>query len=100
MNMTPEDEKLYEEAKKKVRRLRSFYSNLLSYLAIGSFLTFINWWTQNDEDEIHWWVIWVWIGWGIGVFFHGLGLYRKNILFSEDWEERKIKEEMEKMRRQ
>jgi hypothetical protein len=40
------------------------------------------------------------MGWGIGVFFHGLGLYRRNILFSEDWEERKIKEEMEKMKRQ
>jgi Na+-driven multidrug efflux pump len=97
--MTPEEEKLYKEAKKKVRRLRSFYSNILSYLAIGTFLTFICWWTQRDEDEIRWWVAWVWIGWGIGIFFHGLSLYRRNILFSDDWEERKIKEEMEKMKR-
>ena len=94
--MTPEEEKLYKVAKKKVRRLRSFYSNLLSYLAIGTFLTFINWWTNPG----YWWVKWVWIGWGIGIFFHGLGLYRKSILFSDDWEERKIREEMEKMKRQ
>ena len=99
MTMTPEEEKLYKKAKKKVTRLRGFYNNVLSYLAIGSFLTFICWWTQRDDDRIHWWVIWVWMGWGIGVFFHGLGLYRKNILFSEDWEERKIQEELEKMKR-
>ena len=100
MAMTLEEEKLYKQAKKKVARLRSFYSNVLSYFAIGTFLTFICWWTQRDDEEIHWWVIWVWIGWGIGIFFHGLGLYRKNILFSDDWEDRKIKEEMDKMRRQ
>ena len=95
MTMTPEDEKLYKQARKKVRRMKGFYSNVLSYFAIGSFLTFINWWTSPG----HWWVIWVWIGWGIGIFFHGLGLYRSNILFSDDWEEKKIQEEMEKMRR-
>jgi hypothetical protein len=43
---------------------------------------------------------WVWFGWGIAIFFHGLGLFRRNILFSDDWEERKIKEELEKMKRQ
>ncbi|MBX2966223.1 MAG: 2TM domain-containing protein [Cyclobacteriaceae bacterium] len=93
--MIPEDEKLYKAAKKKVKRTRDFYSNILAYFAIGAFLTFINWWTSPG----HWWVKWVWIGWGIGVFFHGLSLYRKNILFSDDWEERKIKEEIERMKR-
>jgi hypothetical protein len=53
--MTPEEEKLYKAAKRKVKRLRSFYSNLLSYFAIGTFLTFINWWTQKNDDDIHWW---------------------------------------------
>jgi uncharacterized protein (DUF486 family) len=97
--MTPEEEKLYKEATKKVRRIKSFYNNLLSYFAIGLFLTFINWWTQSDEEDIKWWVVWVWVGWGIAIFFQGLGLYRNNILFSDDWEERKIKEEMERMKR-
>lgn len=94
--METTDDKLYKQAKKRVRRKRNFYSHVLMYIAISSFLTFINWYSSPN----HWWVQWVWIGWGIGVFFQGLGLFRQNILFSDDWEERKIKEEMEKMKRQ
>ncbi len=89
------DEKLYREARKKVRRKRKFYSHVLTYFAVCTFLTFVNWFSNYG----HWWVKWVWMGWGIGLFFHGLGLYRRNILFGDDWEERKIKEEMERMKR-
>jgi hypothetical protein len=89
------DEKLYRAARKKVRRKRKFYSHLLSYLAVGVFLTFVNWFTRPG----HWWVQWVWIGWGIGIFFHAISLYRRNILFGDDWEDQKIKEEMEKMKK-
>jgi hypothetical protein len=89
------DEKLYRAARKKVRRKRKFYSHLLSYLAVGVFLTFVNWFTRPG----HWWVQWVWIGWGIGIFFHAISLYRRNILFGDDWEEQKIKEEMEKIKK-
>lgn len=93
--MDQSEENLYKEARKRVRRLRKFYSHLMSYLAVGTFLTFINWYSNHG----HWWVQWVWIGWGIGIFFHAVGLYKKNILFGDDWEERKIKEEMERMKR-
>jgi hypothetical protein len=96
MSMTAEDEKLYNQAKKKVRRKRNFYSHLAMYVALSTFLTFVNWYTSPG----HWWVVWVWVGWGIGVFFNGLGLYKRNILFSDSWEEKKIQEEMEKMKRQ
>jgi hypothetical protein len=95
MTMTAEDEKLYNQAKKRVRRIRNFYSHLAMYVALSTFLTFVNYFTSPG----HWWVKWVWIGWGIGVFFNGLGLYKKNILFGDSWEERKIQEEMEKMKK-
>jgi len=94
--MEQSEEQLYKEARKKVRRTRKFYSNLLSYLAVCTFLTFINWYTNPGR----WWVQWVWFGWGIGIFFHALSLYKQNIFFGDDWEERKIKEEMERMKRQ
>ncbi|MCK5638887.1 MAG: 2TM domain-containing protein, partial [Flavobacteriaceae bacterium] len=34
--------------------------------------------------------------WGIGLMFHAYGVFGKNLLFSKDWEERKIKEIIEK----
>ena len=36
------------------------------------------------------------IGWGIGVIFHGLEAYNYNPFLGYDWEERKIKEIMDK----
>ena len=34
--------------------------------------------------------------WGIGLLFHGLNVFKHNFHFFKDWEERKIKEFMEK----
>jgi hypothetical protein len=36
------------------------------------------------------------LGWGIGVFFHGLKVFNYMPFFGKDWEEKKIKEFMEK----
>ena len=99
MNNTPEEEKLYKDARKRVRRKKSYYSALISYFAVGTFLTFLNWYTQRDEETIHWWVIWVWFGWGIGMFFYTVSFFKNGVFFGQDWEDRKIKEEMEKMKR-
>jgi 2TM domain len=99
MNTTPEEEKLYKEARKRVRRKKSYYSAIISYFAVGTFLTFLNWYTQRDEETIHWWVIWVWFGWGIGMFFYTISFFKTGVVFGQDWEDRKIKEEMEKMKR-
>ena len=38
----------------------------------------------------------VWIFWGIGIFFHTMGMFGKNLIFGKEWEERKIKEYMQK----
>jgi hypothetical protein len=35
------------------------------------------------------------IGWGIGVLFHGIGVFGTDTMFSSDWEHRKIKQFME-----
>lgn len=99
MYTTPEEEKLYKDARKRVRRKKSYYSALISYFAVGTFLTFLNWYTQRDEESIRWWVIWVWFGWGIGMFFYTISFFKNGIIFGQDWEDRKVKEEMEKMKR-
>lgn len=93
--MNNNDDKLYREARKRVKRKKEFYSHLLSYLTIGFFLTFVDWFSHPER----WWVQWVWLGWGIGIFFHGLSLFRKNILFGDEWEEKEIQKEMERMKR-
>lgn len=100
MYNTPEEEKLYKDARKRVKKKKSYYSAILAYFTICSFLTFLNWFQQRDQDTIHWWVIWVWFGWGIGMFFYTVSFFKNGVFFGQDWEDRKIKEEMEKMKRQ
>ncbi|CAN0492245.1 unnamed protein product, partial [Phaeothamnion confervicola] len=43
MYNTPEEEKLYKEARKRVRRRKNYYSGIISYFAVSTFLTFVNW---------------------------------------------------------
>lgn len=97
---TPEEEKLYKEARKSVRKRKSYYSSLIAYFSVCSFLTFLNWYQNDFNSEGHWWVGWVWFGWGIGMFFYTISFFKNGIFFGKDWEDRKIKEEMEKMKRQ
>lgn len=45
------------------------------------------------------WAIWPLLGWGIGLVAHGVATYRCLPFAGKDWEERKIRELMEKDRR-
>lgn len=86
-----EEDKRYERARKRVRDIRDFYQHLIIYIAINSFLFFLNLFTSTE----HWWFIYPLLGWGIGLAAHALSVFTGGF-FGEDWEQRKIKEYMEK----
>lgn len=81
----------YQKAKKRVKEIKGFYGNLVSYVLVISFLTFIN---LRYTPE-HLWFYWPMLGWGIGVLFHAFGVFKIFPFFGDDWEEKKIKEFME-----
>jgi len=41
-------------------------------------------------------VFWPLLGWGLGVFFHGMRVFNYAPFFGKEWENRKIQELMEK----
>ena len=82
----------YLIAKKKVENLKSFYINLTAYLSVNILLFVINYLTAKGD----WWFIFPLIGWGIGVAIHGLVTYLDYNRRTSSWEERKIKELMER----
>lgn len=86
------DLKKYENAKKRVKKLKAFYSHLASYILIISFLCFIN--LRFSPEHI--WFYWPMLGWGIGLFFHAVGVFNIIPFFGKDWDDKKIKEIMEK----
>lgn len=82
----------YFKARKRVEEIKGFYGNLISYIVVNSFLIAINLISSPD----HLWFYWPLLWWGFGVVFHGLKVFNQTSLFSKDWEERKVKEYMEK----
>jgi hypothetical protein len=86
------EEQKYIRAKKKVENIKGFYANILSYIIVIPFLAIIN---LKFSPEFHWF----WFpaaGWGIGLIFHAFGVYGYDFIFGKDWEDRKIKEYMDK----
>lgn len=84
------DYERYQKAKEKVKEIKDFYSHLIVYLCVISFLVFIN--LKYSPEHI--WFYWPMLGWGIGVVFHGLSVHDVAIL-SKSWEDKKIREFME-----
>ncbi|MCL6265507.1 2TM domain-containing protein [Flagellimonas myxillae] len=81
----------YQRAKEKVECLKSFYSNLLAYCLVIPFLAYINYMTTSFL-----WVVFPAIGWGIGLTLHWINATGNHPFLGKDWEERKIREYMNK----
>lgn len=81
-------DKSYEKAQKRVKEIKSFYSNLISYCIIIPFLIIINLMTSPDDI----WFYFPMLGWGIGVAAHGMSVFA----IGKSWEEKKIREILEK----
>lgn len=66
-----DDQEAYKIAKKRVEAKLGFYIHLTVYVVINLMLMIINFTTSSN----YLWFKWPLIGWGIGVFFHGLGTF-------------------------
>ncbi len=87
INLSNEN-RTYYRAKKRVEELKGFYGNLLSYCIVIPILIYTNLMYSPHFQ-------WFWFsagGWGFGLIMHALKVYG----YSSAWEERKIKEILEK----
>lgn len=85
------EEKRFLKAKEKVKVLKEFYVNLTAYCIIIPALWYLNYLTTDFM-----WAFFPTLGWGIGVLAHGMQAYGYNLLWGRAWEERKIRELMER----
>ncbi|QED37502.1 histidine kinase [Antarcticibacterium arcticum] len=82
----------YYKAKERVKEIKEFYGNLISYCIVIPILIFINYYT-------YWEFQWFWFplfGWGLGLTIHGFSVFG----YGSNWEERKIAELMAKEKQQ
>jgi hypothetical protein len=92
MEINYNEEDKYYLAKKKVENIKGFYGNLASFIIVNIVLIAINLYTTPN----HLWFYWPLMWWGIGVVFHGLKVFEVFPVLGKGWEERKIKEIMDK----
>jgi len=94
------EEQKYIKAKKKVKAIKGFYVHLTVYLLVNAFLIVSSSFSNDEFDYL-----WDWqtyntaIFWGIGILFHAFKVFGMGILLGNDWEDRKIKEFMDKDKR-
>jgi len=100
------DQEKYERARKKVNDIKGFHKHLTAYIIVNIILLLIkaNIMDAFSDHEFDWnfesWLRWNTYGtailWGIGLLIHGLYVYRHKFGFLKNWEERKIREIIEK----
>ncbi len=89
------EEQRYYEAKKEVDKVKGFYHHLITYIVLNIFFLVFNLVTSPKELWFYWPLLW----WGLGVISHGMRVFGHYPFFSKDWEERKIKDLMDKENR-
>lgn len=87
----------YANAKEKVKKIKGFYIHLLVYIVVNVMIVFLNF--QNlkpEESYFQFENFFTAFFWGIGLLAHGLSVFSPRFILGKDWEEKKIRELMDK----
>lgn len=92
----------YMKAKKRVKVMKGFYIHFIIYILVNIFLSgiIIFGLMQSGYDFsdaiTNFGFYSTWLFWGIGLFFHFMGVFGfKSLGLGSNWEEKKIKELLE-----
>ncbi len=82
------DEQLrYERARERVQELKGFYTHLIVYILVNATIILFDY-VISPGPHFYFFPL---VGWGIGLMIHGLHTW-----LGKSWEERKIRELMER----
>ena len=96
-NILTPDEIKYQQALKRVKKIKGFYSHLMVYIVINTMLLIVNYKNMDaNENFWRWQTFNTFLFWGIGLLAHGFSVFMPGMLMGKDWEEKKINELMEK----
>ncbi len=83
--------KKYDRAKKKVEELKGFYIHFSIYLIMIPVFIYL-----NVKSTGFPWALFPILGWGAGVAGHAMETFNYNPFLGKNWEERKVRELMDK----
>lgn len=100
METTFEEQKKLERVRKKVKSIKGFYKHLVVYLLVNAFLLIMHYVDlKPTEPFLSFNTFGTAVFWGFGLAFHAFGVFGPDIFLGTSWEDRKIKEMMEKDRK-
>lgn len=85
------EENRYNRAKKKVEKIKGFYTHAIVYMVVNIMLLSMiytgyanvtGFWNLGSFSTA--------IGWGIGLLVHGVSVFGKDLFFGSNWEEQKM----------
>ena len=100
------EEDRYLRAKKRIDKLKGFYWHFASYFIVNMFISITKIISDMDDTTsfmdatLDFGTFAVWIFWGIGVFFHAMGVFGSNLPFLRRWEEDKLEQFMKEDQQQ
>ena len=88
----------YSMAFRRMKRIKGFYVHLSIYILANIFFIVAKHHDDgpNDPNFWRWQTFNTALFWGIGLLAHGLSVFARESMFSRNWEEKKIKEIMDK----
>jgi len=95
--MNSQDEIKYQEALKRVQKIKGFYSHLIIYVVVNIMIIIVN--IQDlepGESYFKYENFFTAFFWGIGLVAHAFSVFVPQWFLGNNWEERKIREIMEK----
>lgn len=97
METTNSNELRYLQAKKRVKRIKGFYTHFLIYICVNLLIVFLNYQDlKPGETYFQWHNFYTLFFWGIALAADGLSVFLPNFILGNDWEERKTRELMDK----
>jgi hypothetical protein len=87
-----ENQEAYQKAKKRAEAKIGFYIHLAVYVGVNILLMVINLSTSPQ----YLWFKWPLLGWGIGLFFHGISIFVFSGKRFEVLKEKMIEKEMKR----
>jgi len=91
-----ENDLRYQRAKKQVQKIKGFYIHAAVYIIINTALLLTNSNFEKFTSENILENLWTPLLWGIGLLIHGLTVFLPQFILGKDWEEKKIRELMDK----
>jgi len=96
-NLNFTEQQRFERAQKRVKKISGFYKHLMAYVLVNLFLITMQYFNlDKGENFLRFSTFSTAFFWGIGLTFHAVSVFGKNIFLGSNWEEKKIQEFMEK----